>query len=150
SAHAELVGTTVRRLGGQPADGVAQRIAALSGADNAWGARERSGLLSNAATLKALGVLSSQGTLSVEVVGPDGPRTLQLTARHSQWGDAAWMQRGEMFGPPGIPVVSAFRHLTPLEFRKGLPWLPLHLRNRIPIWFTWLPDDSVLYVQSNF
>jgi hypothetical protein len=60
------------------------------------------------------------------------------------------MQRGEMFGPPGIAVVSAFDRLRPLEFRDRRPSLPVALRNRIPIWFEWFPEDSVLYVQSNF
>jgi len=150
SGHADLPGARVLKIGGVDAAEAATRVAALSGADNAWGRRERTGLLSNAATLHALG-LSDGHTLVLSVSGADGSRReVRLSARHTEWGDPAWIERGEMFGPPGIAVVTAFQGLAPLDYRRNLGTLPLQLRNRIPIWFAWLPEDSTLYVQSNF
>jgi hypothetical protein len=150
SAHADLLAGRVLRIGGEDAAVAAARVAALSGADNTWGGRELTGLLSNVGALKPLGLTDGR-TLNVEIVDVDGSRrSVRLQPEHTEWGDPAWMQRGEMFGPPKIPVVTAFDHLAPLQYRQSRPSLPLHLRNRIPIWFTWLAEDSTIYVQSNF
>jgi len=150
SAHGDLAGARVVRIGGASASAAAEQVASLAGADNAWGARQLTGLLSNAAVMHALRLSDGQ-TLELEVHTRAGTTAaVRLAARNTSWDDPAWMQRGEMFGPPAIPVVTAFGRRAPLDYRRGSAELPLHLRNRIPIWFTWLPEDSTLYVQSNF
>ena len=150
SSSAHLAGATVLRLGGAEPLAAASQVAQLTGADNPSGERQLTGLLSNAATLHALG-FSDGNTLTLDVRTSNGRvEHVQLRARRTEWGDPAWMQRGEMFGPPGIPVMTAFSRRAPLDYRRQSSALPLHLRNRIPIWFTWLPEDSTLYVQSNF
>lgn len=149
SDHAWLAGARVLRVGGVDALTAAARMASLSGADNPFGARQSTGLLSNAPATRALGLSDGQ-TLDLQVRTAGGEtRQVLLRAVVTQWSDPAWMQRGEMFGPPGVPVITAFGRKAPLDYRRMSPDLPLHLRNRIPIWFTRLPD-SVLYVQSNF
>jgi hypothetical protein len=150
SANASLAGARVLRIGGIDASAAAARIASFSGADNLAGARQLTGLLSSAPATRAAG-LSDGETLALQVRTVAGEtRDVVLHARVTEWGDPAWMQRGEMFGPPGVAVVTAFNRRTPLDYRKMSLDLPLQLRNRIPIWFTWLPEDSTLYVQSNF
>ncbi len=150
SSHGFLVGARVLTIGKRPALEAQEMVASLSGADNAWGRRERTGLMSSAAALKGLGLSDGQ-KLELQLRLADGTaQRVTLTTATTEWGDPAWMQRGEMFGPAGIPVVTAFEHLTSLQYRERRPSLPLSLRNRVPIWFTWLPQDSTLYMQSNF
>jgi hypothetical protein len=150
SAHADLAGARVVRIGGEAALAVADRVAKLSGADNEWGARQLTGLLSNAAVMRALRYSDGQ-TLELEVRPRAGAsERVRLEALTATQGDPGWMQRGEMFGPPGVAVATSFDGRPPLDYRRMSKGLPLHLRNRIPIWFTWLPEDSTLYVQSNF
>ena len=150
SAHADLAGARVVRIGGVSALSAADQVASLSGADNAWGARQLTGLISNAAVMHALGLSDGRGLDLAVRTRAGAVVAVRLDARATTWGDPAWLQRGEMFGPPAIPVVTAFGRRAPLDYRQGSPDLPLHLRNRIPIWFTWLAEDSTLYVQSNF
>lgn len=150
SSHADLLGARVLELGGRPAMLMADLVGTVRGADNAWGAHESTTWLSNARVMSALG-LATRDTLQLRVVHRAGDTaTVRLASQHTIWDDPSWMQRGEMFGPPGITMLNVFGLRAPLDFRLGDPALPLHLRNRIPIWFTWLAADSVLYVQSNF
>lgn len=150
SSHADLLGARVLEIGGRVALPAADLVGTVRGADNAWGAHENTTWLSNARVMSALG-LATRDTLELRVVRRRGDTaTVRLASQHTAWADPSWMQRGEMFGPPGIAILNAFGQRAPLDFRLGDPTLPLHLRNRIPIWFTWLAADSVLYVQSNF
>lgn len=150
SANASLLGARVLRIGPVDAAHAADRIATLSGTDNVTGARELTGLLSSAPAMHAMG-LSDGSTLTLLARTRAGEqRQVVLRARTTEWGEPGWMRRGEMFGPPGIKVITSFGQRAPLDYRLQSPQLPLHLRNRIPIWFSWLPEDSTLYVQSNF
>lgn len=150
SNWARFVGGTVITVGDVPAGEAADRMASLLGIEHPAGASERVALLANAPLTAAAGLSDGQ-RLGLQVRRTTGAvEPLVLPTRTGRTEDEGWLQRGEMFGPAGLPVVSAFGLRTPLQYREGSLELPLHLRNRIPIWFTWQGEDSTLYVQSNF
>jgi tetratricopeptide (TPR) repeat protein len=145
--HAELAGARVLRLGSISADTAVARVLPLFSADNAWGRREGAALLSNAVLLEALGIAASEDSLPVETTR--GRATLGAVANGN--GDASWWQYGEISGPPGTHLVTAFGKRDAEGYRDpgNNADLPLHLRGRRAYWWTYLPQDSTVYFAFN-
>jgi hypothetical protein len=158
SEHQDLLGEQVLRLGNTTPAIAAQQAADLFGNDNAFGERERIQYLASGTALHALGITPSADSLTLDIRAPDGAqRTVTVRAVRAPFTEAElfngsyddWMERGEMFGPPGVPMLSAYRHLAAGHFFEGDTTVPLHLRNRNPYWYTYIPETRTLYMQYN-
>jgi hypothetical protein len=153
-----LLGAQVLRIGNATPTTAGKQAADLQGNDNEFGERERTQYLSSGTALHALGITPSADSLTLGIRGLDGgERTVTVRAVRAPFTEAElfngsyddWMERGEMFGPPGVPMVSAYRHLPAEHFLEGDTTVPLHLRNRSPYWYTYLPETHTLYMQFN-
>jgi hypothetical protein len=150
-AHKALVGARVLTIGRLPAEEAARRASSLQGADNTFARQEHLAYLANATALYALHILPTPDSLPLTVQISDGrPHTLCLRARRTTFTEDNWIYWGEMYGPPGIRFLATRHLLASSEFRKGLPFLPLHLRDRYCFWFTYLEEKKTLYMQFNF
>src|SRR5262249_7393192 len=147
STHASLAGARVIRLDATPAAEAVTRIESLTSGDNLFGRREGAALLANAVLLRALGIASPDSSLSLET--DRGKATLRPTVNGK--GDVSWAQYGEMSGPPGFVLKTAFGGRTAAALRDPAANrdLPLHLRGRRAYWWTALPADSTVYFAFN-
>ncbi|HET7791402.1 MAG TPA: hypothetical protein VFK78_11465, partial [Gemmatimonadales bacterium] len=102
--HQELAGARVLRLGSTAADSAVARVLPLFSADNEWGRREGAALLANAVLERALDIVSQEDSLLLETT--KGRATLRAIATGN--GDVSWWQYGEISGPPGTHLVTAF------------------------------------------
>ncbi len=145
--QARFAGARVLALGSVSADTAVARIVALTSGDNALGRREGVANLANALLLRALKISSDDSLLPLQT----DRGSLTLKAVRTGKGDVSWWQFGEMFGPAGIPLVTAFGGRDGPAYRdpaKNLD-LPLHLRGRRAYWWTVLPADSTVYFALN-
>lgn len=145
--HRELVGARVLRVGVSSADSAVARVLPLFSADNEWGRREGAALLSNAVLLKALGIVVAEDTLPLET----SKGRITLSAVLTGNGDASWWQYGEITGPPGTHLITAFAGRDAEGYRDpgANADLPLHLRGRRAYWWTYLSGDSTVYFAFN-
>lgn len=145
--HAELAGARVTRLGGTSAEQAVARILELSSGDNYLGRREGAALLANAVLLKALEIIPNEDTLVLAT----SKGTTSMAAITTNKGDLSWPQYGEIYGPPGMDLVTAFNKRVGTAYRDPTKNadLPLHLRGRRAYWWTFLPQDSTVYFALN-
>lgn len=145
--HQELAGARVLRLGSTAADSAVARVLPLFSADNEWGRREGAALLANAVLERALDIVSQEDSLPLETT--KGRATLRAIATGN--GDVSWWQYGEISGPPGTHLVTAFGGRDADGYRDPArnADLPLHLRGRRAYWWTYLPRDSTVYFAFN-
>lgn len=149
--QSEFAGARVMRLGQLSAEAAVKAIMPLAAGDNEFGRRERLPLLANAALLEALGIVPVAGKLTVTVAANSGARTVTLDAIATGKGDLSWPQYGEMEGPPGATVVTAFNRRAAADYRDPDKNgdLPLHLRGRRAYWWTVIPNNGGVYLQVN-
>ncbi|HEV8366265.1 MAG TPA: tetratricopeptide repeat protein [Gemmatimonadaceae bacterium] len=145
--HAELAGAKVTQLGSTPADVAVAKMLQLSSADNYLGRREGAAFLANAVLLKALKIIPNEEALVLTT----SKGTTKLAAITTSKGDLSWPQYGEIYGPPGIGLVTAFNKREGAAYRDPTKNadLPLHLRGRRAYWWTYLPKDSTVYFALN-
>lgn len=146
SAHARLAGAKVTRVGTVSADSAMRTFESLVSADNTFGRRDPAAIMSNAVLLRALGITHSD---SLILQTSRGPATLAAVTTGK--GTADWWQYGEITGPPGTHLVTAFGGRTDARYRNPTENadLPLHLRGRRAYWWTALPGDSAVYFALN-
>jgi len=147
----ELAGGRVVRLGRLSAAEAVAAILPLAAGDNEFGRRERVPLLANAALLEGLRIIPAGGGLPLTISTKSGERRVTLTAIATGKGDLTWPQYGEMEGPPGVTVETAFNRRAPAAYRDPDKNgdLPLHLRGRRAYWWTVMPDGGGVYLQVN-
>ncbi len=145
--HVGLVGARVLRLGTMSADSAVTRMLPLFSADNEFGRREGAALLANAVLLRALNIVSVEDQLVLETT--KGSATLSAVTTGN--GDVSWWQYGEIDGPSGTSLVTAFGGRSADGYRdpRKNADLPLHLRGRRAYWWTFLPQDSTIYFALN-
>jgi tetratricopeptide (TPR) repeat protein len=143
--HSAIVGARVVRVGSLSAEKAFELVGTAASADSPYSyPRVVPPLFSNAAVLKALGIIESKGTLQLEVVSTDGT-SVEIAIPALSWKySTAWARKG--FAVPGDgECVSIFSGL------EGN--LPLHLKNLLttddPFWFELLPEHKTLYMQFN-
>ena len=148
-----LVGKKVLQMGTLSAEEAMRKVLAIQSANNPLTAQEGTTWLSNAAIASALGAATG-GEMTLTVTG-SGTETIVHTVKafKAKLNDA-WMQQGEMFSPRTVgdvqPYLTAFNNRGPLDFRKGDPALPPHLRYRLPYFMLEMPESRLLYFQWNF
>jgi tetratricopeptide (TPR) repeat protein len=145
-------GAKVIRIGSKSSDDALRLAESAYASDNDFGALEATVLLSNLRLLRALGIIGpGETTLTLELQLPDGTSSkiaLPITKSHAGF---EWRFWGEMFGPPGTDLVTAFHGRPASDFMdpERNSELPLHLRARRAYWFTWLQNEGLIYVQLN-
>src|SRR5262245_39056782 len=114
SAHVSLVGSRVIRLDQAPAAEAVARIESVPSGDNAFGCGEGAAFLANAVLLRALGITRSDSSVVVQT--DRGSVTLRSTVNGV--GNVSWPQYGEIVGPPGSALVTAFGGRTVDAYRR--------------------------------
>ncbi len=143
--HSGIVGARVVRVGYLSAEKTFELVGSTAAADSPYSfPRVVPPLFSNAAILKALGIIESKDTLHLELVSADG-KSVEAAIPALTWKySTSWARRG--FAVPGdVEFVNVF------SGRDGN--LPLHLKNLLttddPFWFELLPEHKTLYMQFN-
>ncbi len=143
AAQQRFAGAKVLRVGTMSADSAVRAMLALSAGDNEFGRREGIAYLSSAVLARALGVTPREDELALET----DRGVLTLAAVDTKKGDVSWAQYGELYGPPDLPLVTAFGGRAGAQYRDHAKNgdLPVHLRGRRAYWWTVLPADSAIY-----
>lgn len=127
----QLAGAKVLRIGNRTAEEAMRDVESMFSSDNEFRAKEAAALLSSAQIAKL-------DVLPLDVQLRDG--TTAHVDIPSFQGKAGfdWIQWGEMYGPPGAELVTAFDKDP-----------PLHLKSRQAYWFTYLDTQRAVYAQIN-
>ena len=148
-----LVGKKVVQIGKLSADEAMRKVLAIQSANNPRTAQEGTTWLSNAAIANSIGAATG-GEMTLRISGSNTETTMHTVKAFKAKLNDAWMQQGEMFGPRTRgdlqPYLTGFGSRGPLDFRKGDPALPPHLRYRLPYFMLEMPDSKLLYFQWNF
>jgi len=151
---AYAAGSKVLSVGGHPVNDVLRSLKSVFPSDNDFGAKQAAVLLSFPRVLHGLEVIPDIAVLPLELRLPDGSqKVLQLPSVEGKPG-ADWFHTsmGEVGGPPGIDLVTAFGGRASdvyLQDPAKNHDLPLHLRGRRGYWFTYLEPQHSMYVQIN-
>jgi hypothetical protein len=151
---AYAAGGKVLSVGGHPVSDVLRSLKSVFPSDNDFGAKQATALFAYPRVLHGLGLIPATTALPLELRLPDGgQKTLQLPSVEGKpggdWFHTSW---GEVGGPPGTDLVTAFGGRTPDVYLRDPAKntdLPLHLRGRRGYWFTYLKPEHVMYVQIN-
>jgi hypothetical protein len=148
---AHVAGARVLRIGALDAGHAADSAATLLGADNEFGDREHTMMLSSPEALSALGINASRDSLALDVETCSGERTtVRIASIVVPQPSLGWAGNGEIDGPTGTRTVTAFgvnraRLLDP----DSNPSLPLHLRGRRAYWYTYVDSARSMFLQLN-
>ncbi|HEY6136787.1 MAG TPA: tetratricopeptide repeat protein [Thermoanaerobaculia bacterium] len=124
-----LAGAKVLRIGNRTAEEAMRDAESMFASDNEFRAKEAAALLSSAQIAKL-------DVLPLDVQLRDGTTAHVDIPSFQGRAGFDWIQWGEMYGPPGTELVTAFEKDP-----------PLHLKSRQAYWFTAL--DRAVYVQIN-
>jgi tetratricopeptide (TPR) repeat protein len=150
SAHAAIAGKRVATIGGLSSEEVIRRLLTTAQGDNLFNRRQHTAVLSNGTIIHSLGLARHPDTVVFEVFGAGGRAERVKLAAAKSGTSLGWEQWGEMYGPPGLPVVTAFprpnrNYLDP----DSNPDLPLHMRGRRAYWWSYAANEGMLYFQLN-
>lgn len=151
---ADAAGAKVLSVNGHPVNEVLRSLKSIFPSDNDFGAKQAAVLISFPRVMHGLGLIPDTTALSLELRQPDGSqRTLHLPGVVGKPGaDWFYTSMGEVGGPPGTDLVTAFGGRAPEAFLQDPAKntdLPLHLRGRRAFWFTYLEPQHAMYVQIN-
>ncbi|MES2179948.1 MAG: tetratricopeptide repeat protein [Gemmatimonadota bacterium] len=148
--HRSVAGARVVAVGGIPTQTLVSRWLQLAPGDNEFNRRSHSAMLANAAVLHAIGATPHSDTLRLDVEMIDGRRDSVVLTSAARAASLDFEQWGEMFAPSMIEVTTPFA-LAPdavLAAERSAA-LPLHLRDRRPYGWTYLPQSRTVYFQYN-
>src|ERR1043165_2420420 len=128
---AQLAGAKVLRIGNRTAEEAMRDVESMFSSDNEFRAKEAAALLSSAQIAKL-------DVLPLGVHLRDGPTPHADIPSSPGKAGFDWIQWGEMYGPPGTELVTAFDKDP-----------PLHLKSRQADWFTYLAPPSAGYAENN-
>ena len=148
---ARFNGAKVVRFGGIDADRAADSAATLMGADNEFGAREHTMMLSSPEAMSALGINRSLDSLKLDVITRTGERaSVRIGSVVIADANLDWLGNGEIDGPAGTKTVSVFgKTRRALLDPDSNSTLPLHVRGRRAYWYTPVPSARTMYIQLN-
>jgi hypothetical protein len=130
---ARLAGAKVLRVGDRTAEEAMRDAMSMWSSDNEFRAREAAALLSSAR------LLNHGDVLPLDVQLRDGTAEHVELASFKGKPSFDWVQWGEMYGPPGAELATAFEEKD----------RPLHLQSRQAYWFSRLEKPRAVYVQLN-
>ena len=149
--HKDAAGAKLLRIGRAGADEAVKLARSAYSSDNDFGAKAAVSLFSSPAVLHGLHIIESPDSVPLTLRLRDGStREISLAAVEGKPG-WDWIQWGEMYGPSGTDLVTAFPNVpAPVSTDPATNRaLPLHLRARRAFWFTWLEAQRSVYAQIN-
>lgn len=148
--YAELAGARVLTVGEVSAEEALQRAQTAFASDNQFAALQAAVLLSSPRIIRGLKISDHAARLPLRLeTRKHETVTIQLPAVRAKSG-LDYGIYGEMFGPVD-DLKTAFGNRPPAAFMNpdANAELPLHLRGRRAFWFTYLPQERLLYFQLN-
>ena len=137
--HAELAGAQVLQIGGVPVDEAFDRVASLLSYDNAFTRFYRGPIaLATPAIAHGAGLARNRDALEVTVRTRKGAKRTVRVAAVPDETRGEWLWKEE-----GLPVSEE------VTATDGVPECPVTKRRDQSYWFTYLPDQKILYVQFN-
>lgn len=140
-----LLGSRVLEIGNYDSDSAVQLLGEIIARDSDYGIIRRvTNYLSNAIVLEKLGIIHSKTTLPLKVLCSNGS-SKEVSLASSEWRLSFTWAYDKKSVPSNREIVTIFE-----DSSKGLPlYLSGFLKSTDPFWYTYLPEDKMIYFQMN-
>lgn len=145
SSNQVLLGGRVVRIGKLDADKAFNLVSTITAKDSDFGSdRLTTNYLPNAVILKTLQITDSDLQMKLEVLLADSIRkeVILQSATWGMWNNWSWNKNS-------VPTNQTVKTIFDGRQDELPPYLSKVLPVRIPYWFEYFPDDSLLYFQYN-